>query len=108
MAQYLLQASYTSETMAAFVKNPQDRTSIVAKAIENLGGNLIAGGMCFGDYDIAILANLPDNAAAAAFALAIGAGGACTSFKTTPILSVDEMMSAMKSAGSLGYKPPSA
>jgi uncharacterized protein with GYD domain len=108
MAQYLIQASYTSDTLAAFVKTPQDRTSVVARAIETLGGSLVGGGMCFGDYDIAIIANLPDNTAAAAFAFAIGAGGACTRFKTTPILSVEEMTAAMKTAGTLGYRPPSA
>jgi uncharacterized protein with GYD domain len=108
MAQYLIQASYNSDSLAALVKSPQNRLAVVAKAIKKLGGSVIAGGMCFGDYDIVAIINLPDNTAAAAMAFAIGAGGGCKSFKTTPLLSADEATAAMKNASELTYKPPSA
>jgi hypothetical protein len=48
---------------------------------------------------------MPDNVSAAAFAIAIVVGGACHHVKTTPLLSVDEGMTAMKKAGGSGYKP---
>lgn len=48
---------------------------------------------------------MPDNTGAAAFALAIAAGGACKAVKTTPLLAVTEGMAAMKKAGTSGYKP---
>jgi hypothetical protein len=51
---------------------------------------------------------MPNNASAAAFALAIAAGGACKSVKTTPLLTVEEGMAAMKKAGNSGYKPITA
>ena len=41
MPSYLLQASYTSEALAALVKNPQNRTEIIRKTVKNLGGKLI-------------------------------------------------------------------
>jgi uncharacterized protein with GYD domain len=56
MAHYLLQVAYSSEAWAAMLKKPQDRLAIVAKAIEKLGGNMVGGWLCFGEYDtVAIL-----------------------------------------------------
>lgn len=104
MPSYLVQVSYTVEAMAAMVKKPQNRTEAVRAAIEKLGGKLSGIWLAFGDYDIVAVFEMPDNASAAAFALAIGAGGACKSVKTTPLLSAEEGLSAMKKAGTSGYK----
>ena len=49
-----------------------------------------------------VILEMPDNVSAAAFAMAIAAGGACHRVKTTPLLSVDEDMTAMKKAGGRG------
>ena len=48
---------------------------------------------------------MPDNVSAAALSLAIGAGGACRSVKTTPLMSIAEGIEAMKKAATCGYKP---
>jgi hypothetical protein len=44
----------------------------------------------------------------AAVALAISGGGALSSFETTVLLSVDETMDALRKAGQVQYRPPSA
>jgi hypothetical protein len=44
----------------------------------------------------------------AAVALAIGAGGALSSFETTVLLSVEETMQALGKAKSIRYRPPAA
>ena len=108
MPQYLVQVAYTSEALATLVNNPQDRIVVVSKVVKKLGGKVINGWMSFGEYDTALIAQLPDNVAAAAFALSIGSGGACKNVKTTPLLSVAEGIEAMKAAGTAGYKPPVA
>ena len=108
MPQYLVQVSYTAETVATLVANPQDRIAVVAKAVKKLGGKVIDGWLSFGEYDAVVITQLPDNVAAAAFSMAIGAGGACKSIRTTPLLSVAEGMSAMKAASTTGYKPASS
>ena len=105
MPSYLVQVAYTSEATAAMMKRPQDRSSVVGKAIEKLGGTLKGAWLCFGDYDTVVVVEMPDNVSAAAFALAIGAGGSCKSVKTTPLLSIEEGMAAMKKASGSGYKP---
>lgn len=108
MAQYLVQVAYTPEAVATLVNNPQDRLAVVSKSVKKLRGKLIGGWLCFGDFDTVVIIQLPDNTAAAAFALALGAGGACKSVKTTPLMSVGEGLEAMKTAATIGYKPPTA
>ena len=40
--------------------------------------------------------------------MVVSASGAFKAFKTTPLLSAEEGMAAMKKAGKLNYKPPTA
>ena len=47
-------------------------------------------------------------ASAAAFAMAVAAGGACKDVRTTPLLSIAEGLEAVKKAESAGYKPVTA
>jgi len=107
MPSYLVQVAYNSEAVAALMKKPQDRGAVVAKAVEKLGGTLEGAWLSFGDYDTIVIVDMPDNVGAAAFAMAISAGGSCKSVKTTPLLSVEEGTAAMKKAGGSGYKPVS-
>lgn len=105
MATYLIEVSYTSAALAALVKNPQDRSQVVAKSVKKLGGKVVGFWFAFGDSDVVGVVEMPDNASMAALALAIGAGGACSKVKTTALLSIDEGKSAMKKAPKIGYKP---
>ncbi len=108
MPSYLIQVAYSSEGLAAIIKNPQDRTEAVRKPIEKLGGKLLSAWFTFGDYDVAVILEMPDNVSAAAMALAFGGGGALRSVKTTPLLSPAEALEALKKAGTTGYKPATA
>jgi uncharacterized protein with GYD domain len=104
MPSFLLQVSYTADAMAALVKKPQDRGEAVRKTVEALGGSVKGAWLSFGDYDIVALIEMPDNTSAAAFALAASGGCSCKAVKTTPLLSVEEGIEAMKKAGNSGYK----
>jgi len=105
MADYLLQISYSEAAWAAMIKRPQNRVEAVRKAVEKLGGKIGGFWMSFGDQDLVGVLEMPDNISAAAFAMAIAAGGACKSVKTTPLLRIEEGMEAMTKAGACGYKP---
>jgi uncharacterized protein with GYD domain len=105
MPSYLVQVAYTPETMAAFVAQPQDRTEAIGKVVKKLGGKPGKLYLSFGDYDVVGIYDMPDNVSAAAFAMAIAGGGACRSVKTTPLMSGEEAVAAMKKAGGSGYKP---
>ena len=108
MASYLYQISYSSEAWAALVKRPQDRIEVVRKVVEKLGGKIEGFWFAFGDYDLIGVIEMPDNASAAAFSVAVAAGGACKDVKTTPLLSIAEGLAAMTKAGTAGYKPVTA
>jgi len=87
MALYMFEAAFTSDAWATLAKNPQDRTEAVRTLLQGIGGKLISYYFAFGDYDVVVLAELPDNGAAAATAIAVAAGGAIRAVKTTPLLS---------------------
>ena len=61
----------------------------------------------FGDYDLVIIADVPGNEAMSAIALAIAAGGAIKSSKTTVLMTGSEILGALKKATAVakGYKP---
>ncbi len=105
MVNYLLQVAYAPEAWAAMVKKPQNRAEAVRAAIEKLGGKEKEFYLSFGDYDIVGIVEMPDNVSAAAFSMAIAAGGACRSVKTTPLITLEEGVEAMKKAATCGYKP---
>ena len=105
MGYYLLQISYTPEGWAALVKNPQNRFEKVRPAIEKVGGKLVQAFFAFGEYDIIAIGEFPNNSAAASIAIALAAGGALKSCKTTPLLTVEETMDALFKAQESGYQP---
>jgi len=108
MALYMYQASYTAESWAAQLKNPQNRVDTVGKAAcEAVGGKLIGGWYCFGEYDVVIIADVPDDESMSAIALAIAAGGALKSGKTTKLMSGAQGVEAMKKAEAVAkvYRP---
>lgn len=108
MASYLFQVAYSPEAWAAMIKHPQDRAEAVRSSIEKLGGKVVGFYLAFGDYDVVGIIEMPDNVAASAFAMAVAAGGACKSVKTTPLLSIADGVAAMKKAATAGYKPATA
>src|SRR5262249_27904381 len=106
MAYYLLQVAYTPEAWAARVKDPQTRLETRAVA-ERLGRSVEGAWYSFGEYDAVSIMNFPDNVSAAAISIAASATGAIKAIKTTPLLTGEEGIAAMKKAGEAGYRPPS-
>jgi uncharacterized protein with GYD domain len=106
MAQYLLQVAYTPEAWASMVENPQDRQKLVSPAVESLGGRFLHSWMCFGDYDLVGIIDMPGNVDAAALSIGIASKGAIKAFKTTPLLTMDESVQAMRRAQQVAYTPP--
>ncbi len=108
MAMYLSRFSYKPETWARMIENPEDRRKAARAYIESVGGKLHGFWYSFGERDGWNLWEAPDNVSMASVALAIGAGGALSSFETTVLLSVEELMEALAKAKSVRYRPPGA
>ena len=108
MTHYLAQVAYSTEGWQALVKNPQNRIEAVRPAIEKLGGKIDTAYFAFGEYVVVVIFQMPENVNAAAFAIAVAAGGACKSVKTTPLLTTAEAVEAMKKASTAGYRAATA
>jgi uncharacterized protein with GYD domain len=105
---YMYQAAYTAESWAAQMKNPQNRVESVGRQVtEAVGGKMIGGWYCLGDYDVILIADVPNIESMAAIAVAIAAGGAIKSSQTTALMTGEELVAALKKSESVvkGYKP---
>ncbi len=106
MPLYLSRFSYTAETWARLIGNPEDRRVAARSYIESVGGKLHGFWYAFGEHDGYTLWEAPDNVSMAAVALAIGGGGALSSLETTVLLTVEETMDALGKAGQVQYRAP--
>jgi uncharacterized protein with GYD domain len=106
MALYHVQVAYTPEAWAAQLHNPLGRREAVSQVVERLGGYVERAYYAFGDYDAILIIDMPDPISAAAFALAVSAGGAVKAIKTTPLLTIEDGIEAMRRGAGAGYRPP--
>ena len=106
MARFMIQAAYTQQAWEAMVRNPRNRTEALRPVIEKLGGRIEGFWYVLGEHDAVAIVEMPDNASAAAFSIAAAAAGAVKSFKTTPLMTAEEGVLAMKRAGEIPYLPP--
>jgi uncharacterized protein with GYD domain len=106
MAPYSLQAAYTPLGWAALLKNPQHRLEAITPVVERLGGTVVNGWLMFGEYDLLVICELPDNVSAAALSMAISAGGAVKAVKIVPLMTMEDGLEAMGKAKAAEYAPP--
>jgi uncharacterized protein with GYD domain len=97
-------ARYTAEGAKGLVRDGGTaRVAVVEKACAAAGGRLESMYFAFGGIDAFVIADLPDNVAAAALALAVNqAGGASTT--TVVLMTPAEVDAAAKK--SVSYRPP--
>jgi uncharacterized protein with GYD domain len=101
----MYQAAYTPESVAAQIKDPHDRVEAVRPAFEAMGGKIIFGGYPSGEYDMLAIIEVPDDTTAAGFALAVVAGGAVRSARTTRLLTGQEWVESLRKAQLAQYRP---
>lgn len=104
MPKYLLEVSYKAEGAKGLIKDGGSKRQEVARTlIESLGGKMEAFYYAFGATDVFVIADMPDQASAAASSLTLAGSGAVTS-KVTVLLTPAEIDQAVKKLGS--YTPP--
>jgi uncharacterized protein with GYD domain len=121
MPLYLIQYSFTHPAWEALVRGTVDgptgpvpvernRRQAVDELVREFGGkfpNLIFDDedpprriasckkFMLGEHDVMAIIEFPDNISAAAFSMAVSAGGSVTGMKTTPLLTMEEAIDAM-------------
>ena len=104
MGRYLFQGTYSHEGAAGLLREGgTKRRTAVEALVKSLGGRLEAFFYGFGDTDLFIIAELPDHVAAASASLIVVASGA-GSWRTTVLLTADEMDGVLRT--SAAYRPP--
>jgi len=70
-----------------------------------MGAKILVGGYPFGDYDVLVIFEAPDDTTAASVALAVAAGGAIRSAKTTRLRNGQEWIESLRKAQGCQYQP---
>jgi len=101
---YLIQAAYTAEGLQGLIKDrASGRRAAVGRALEAIGGKIESIYYTFGDYDVILIADIPDNVSAAAMSIRVSGSGLVRT-KTTPLLTVEETDLAL--GRTVAYRPP--
>jgi uncharacterized protein with GYD domain len=107
---YMQRFKFAPNSMKALVDKPNDRRDSAKRMVEAHGGKLRDYFLAFGEYDVLLIAEYPDNAAATAVSMTVGASAAFSGGETTPLITMEEAVAAMKRANKAkgAYKPPTA
>src|SRR5262245_31625993 len=104
MPKYLFQLSYSTEGFNALLKDGgTKRRERTEQFMKELGGSVEAYYFAFGDNDVYVISDAPDNVTAAAAALSVNAAGV-VKLKTTVLLTPEEIDQATKTA--INSRPP--
>ena len=106
MPKFLYSASYTQEGLKGLMKDGgTKRRAVVEQAVKGLGGNIEAFYYAYGETDVYVIVDVPDDATATAISLAVGASGA-VSVRTTPLIDPETVDQATEKT--VNYTPPGA
>jgi uncharacterized protein with GYD domain len=104
MPKYLAQVNYVGEGIKGLLKEGgSSRRAAIEKLFGSVGAKVEALYYAFGDTDLFVIIDAPDNVTAAALSLTVNAAGAATT-KVTVLLTPEEIDAATKKAPS--YRPP--
>lgn len=104
MPKYLGHASYTTEGLKGLLKDGgSKRREVVEQLAKSLGGTMEAFFYAFGDDDLFVIFDLPDNVSATTASLVVNATGAVNA-KITVLITPEEIDEATKK--SVDYLPP--
>lgn len=106
MPKYMYKVSLSAEGLAGVLsEGAAARKEVVKSAVEALGGTLETFYFAFGDDDVIVVCDLPDNETAAGFALETASSGVVAG-STTVLLTPEELDRAKEKKS--GWRAPGA
>ena len=104
MPKYLIKANYTLEGLKGVrAKGAKSRADAIDNMVNGMGGTVESFYFAFGDDDVYVVADLPDDESAAAVAFTVSAAGGATT-STVKLLTVEQADAAL--GLSVDYVPP--
>ena len=106
MGKYMMRANYTQAGLAGLMKEGgTGRRRALTDAVEGVGGRMESFYYVFGDRDLLMIAEFPDEASAVSVSLAVGAAGALE-VDVTVLIEPEAIDEAVKK--SVPYRLPGA
>ena len=108
MAHYLIEVGYTPQAWNSQIESQANVVDRITPAVKACNGKIECIYYAFGDSDLVGIMDFKTPEDAAAFALAVTSSGALRSYKTTPLLTVEQGIESMKraSVARRSYTPP--
>ena len=108
MAHYLIEVGYTPQAWTAQIDSQANVIDRITPAEQAAGGTIQSIYYTFGESDLVGIIDFPTAEDAAGFALAVTGSGALRSYRTTPLLTVDQGIASMARAAQVRavYAPP--
>lgn len=104
MAKYLIEVNYVGDGISGLLKEGgTKRRAAVNQLFKSMGGTIEAYYFAFGEKDVIIIGELPDNATATALTLNVNSTGTALC-KTTVLITPQEVDEAVKKTAL--YRPP--
>ncbi len=104
MPKYMIVASYAPQGAQGVLKEGgSSRRDTIGKLVQGLGGSMESFYFAFGEADVYVIVDLPDNSSAAAVALAVNSTPA-THARTVVLMTPEDVDEATKKT--VSYRPP--
>ena len=104
MPKYLIHGSYTTEGLKGLLKEGgTSRRTTVENLVNGLGGSVEAFYFAYGEEDVYVIADVPDDETMIAVALIVNASGG-VNVKTTVLITPEAVDAAVKKT--VDYRPP--
>jgi len=106
MSTYLFHLVQTPAALAKLIATPEDRFAANEPIIKGMGGTLLGFWYGVGGNDVHVLAELPDDVVATTLCTRVSASGAFSSATTARLLTVEEMITALRGSAATAYRAP--
>jgi uncharacterized protein with GYD domain len=104
MPKYLLEVNYTLDGVKGLsAEGGSARVAAATELVESLGGKIESFYFAFGDTDVYVIVDMPDDVSAASAALTVSGGGGATA-RTVVLLTAADLDAATKKTAT--YRPP--
>ena len=105
MARFLFEATYTSEGLTGLLAaGAKSRVQAVDDLASSVGGSVVSLDYANGGVDVFLVCEMPDDDAAIALSMVVGASGALTGVRLVKLFSPEQIEAA--SARNPQYVPP--
>jgi uncharacterized protein with GYD domain len=105
MAKYLVKANYSQDGLKGVIKGGGSaRRAALAQAAQSVGAKLEAFYFAFGETDVYLIIDAPDNVSMTALTLTAGASGSVSHVETVVLLTPEEVDAATKKT--VAYRAP--